>query len=38
MYVILAGVAISSMITVLGASRRVVTPDDRLLLVPRRRY
>lgn len=38
MYVILAGVAISSMLTVLGASRRVVTPDDRLLVVPRRRY
>ena len=38
MYVILAGVAISSMLTVLGASRRVMTPDDRLLVVPRRRY
>jgi putative ABC transport system permease protein len=38
MYVILAGVAISSMLVVLGASRRVVTADDRLLVIPRKRY
>ncbi|MCU1379584.1 MAG: putative rane protein [Acidimicrobiales bacterium] len=37
MYVILAGVAMTTMFTVLGASRQVMTPDDRLLVVPRRR-
>jgi putative ABC transport system permease protein len=37
MYVILAGVAMTTMFTVLGASRRILTPDDRLLAVARER-
>lgn len=37
MYVITAGVAITSITTVLGGARRVVTPDDRLLPIARRR-
>lgn len=38
MYVILAGVAIGTMLTVLGAARQVVTADDRVLMIARRRY
>jgi putative ABC transport system permease protein len=37
MYVILAGVAMTTMFTVLGAARRLMTPDDRLLVVARER-
>lgn len=37
MYVILAGVAITSITTVLAGARQVVTPDDRLLAIARRR-
>lgn len=37
MYVILAGVTITSIATVLGGARQVVTPDDRLLPFARRR-
>ena len=37
MYVILAGVAITAITTVLGATRRLLTSDDRLLPIARRR-
>jgi putative ABC transport system permease protein len=37
MYVILAGVAVTTIATTLGAARRLVTPDDRLLPVARQR-
>lgn len=37
MYVILAGVAITTIGTVLGASRRIMTADDRLLPIARTR-
>jgi putative ABC transport system permease protein len=37
MYVILAGVAMTTMFTVLGAARRIMTSDDRLLAVARER-
>lgn len=37
MYVILAGVAMTTMFTVLAAARRIMTPDDRLLAVARER-
>jgi len=38
MYVILAGVAITTIAIVLGAARLIMTPDDRLLPVARRMY
>lgn len=37
MYVILAGVAITAITTVLGATRQLLTADDRLLPIARRR-
>lgn len=37
MYVILAGVAVTTIATTLGASRRIVTADDRLLPVARQK-
>ena len=37
MYVILAGVAVTTIATTLGAARRLVTADDRLLPVARQR-
>jgi putative ABC transport system permease protein len=35
MYLILGGVATTSVITVLGAVRRLFTPDHRLVALPR---
>lgn len=37
MYVILAGVAITTIGVVLGGARRILTPDDRLLTIARQR-
>lgn len=37
MYVILAGVAITTIGVVLGGARRILTPDDRLLTIARER-
>jgi putative ABC transport system permease protein len=37
MYVILAGVAVTTIATTLGAARRLMTSDDRLLPIARQK-